>query len=570
MYGSRSLPPLPPPPYSGFSSYGSGTLPPSPSHRPPLPRPLASLAPHQLLTVEDMPSRPPSRAAPPEPWADVSFAAQVSAKQDQISSQVTGSTLSSSRSFTGTSSSLSLSIPSFPPPPPIPPDINFSLPTPSRSKSASSRRSRSAFPFSASKLSKATRNATAWFSENAARKGTADATFEDEQKKRRTAESGIAVNVTKVRAEGDDRGAGIRAQASEEVKLSIRTWLTRDFPNEECNAVLQKCDQICSSGGLDFSVVLQEPLIDGKPPVYWAILNGTASSRSSNAALHALVLSLLECCQPLKEATIASTRLACMLTSNNALLQHLFWHFPALSPLTRSDAMLLSSGAGGDVVDVDETQDGTGTFGARIQIRRFRLRMRVSKFVKIEFVTSDRLWTVTFSVGSKNTIGQSESQWLLSFGLGAHSVPAWVDGDFLVLRRLPATETGDNNYEPTFSLPLGYNPCKLQPGSENAIKIRLDEGPMRPHLLNESLAMVDRDGTLHAQFNVRLTQAQHSIPTPPSTDISDGASLRSSAQKSTKSMKSTKSRARSLFSLDRRDPDLKEKKVYTSLRRGGR
>jgi len=138
------------------------------------------------------------------------------------------------------------------------------------------------------------------------------------------------------------------------------------------------------------------------------------------------------------------------------------------------------------------------------------------------------------------------------------------------LRRLPATETGDNNYEPTFSLPLGCNPCKLQPGSENAIKIRLDEGPMRPHLLNESLAMVDRDGTLHAQFNVRLTQAQHSIPTPPSTDISDGASLRSSAQKSTKSMKSTKSRARSLFSLDRRDPDLKEKKVYTSLRRGGR
>jgi hypothetical protein len=52
--------------------------------------------------------------------------------------------------------------------------------------------------------------------------------------------------------------------------------------------------------------------------------------------------------------------------------------------------MLLSSVAGGDVVNVDETQDGTGTFIARIQIRRFRLRMRVSEFIKIEFVTSGR------------------------------------------------------------------------------------------------------------------------------------------------------------------------------------
>jgi hypothetical protein len=116
-----------------------------------------------------------------------------------------------------------------------------------------------------------------------------------------------------------------------------------------------------------------------------------------------------------------------------------------------------------------------------------RLVGPASAFVRVAtnlFLDVDRLWTVTFSVGIKNTIGRSESQWLLSFGLGEHSVPAWVDGDFLVLRRLAATERGDN-YEPTFSLPLGHNPSKLQPGPENAIKIRLDEGPMRPHLLNE-------------------------------------------------------------------------------------
>jgi len=88
-------------------------------------------------------------------------------------------------------------------------------------------------------------------------------------------------------------------------------------------------------------------------------------------------------------------------------------------------------------------------------------------------------------VGTKDTAtGQSESQWLLSFGLGGYSMPAWVDGDFLVLRRLPSNDSSDD-YEPTFSLPLGRKPCKLQPGPERAIKMRLDNGPMGPHLLNE-------------------------------------------------------------------------------------
>lgn len=97
----------------------------------------------------------------------------------------------------------------------------------------------------------------------------------------------------------------------------------------------------------------------------------------------------------------------------------------------------------------------------------------------------DRIWSVAFSVGTRNTTpGRSESGWLLSIGLGNHSMPAWVDGDFLVLRRLPPVD-GRDTYEPTFSLPLGHDPCKLQPGPASAIKMHLDEGPMRPHLLNE-------------------------------------------------------------------------------------
>ncbi|KAH9067514.1 hypothetical protein EDB87DRAFT_1552418 [Lactarius vividus] len=350
---------------------------------------------------------------------------------------------------------------------------------------------------------------------------------------------------TKIRTEEDPRIAVIQARASEAVKSRIQLLLSHDFPDDEYDTVLKECNQICANGGLDLSFVLQEPLIDGRPPVYWAILNRpVTTSQNSDAALHALVLSLLVTGQPLKETTITSIRLACMLTSNNTLLQHLFWHFPALSPLSRSDIMLLSSAGGGDVVDVNETQDGTGTFVARIQIRRFRLRMRVSKLVKVEFVTSDRIWTVTFSVSSQNAAIRSESLWLLSLGLADHSTPTWVNGDFHVLRCLPSSIEGGDTHEPIFSLPFGQYPCQLQPGPESAIKMRLDDGPLRPHLLNEcvkthfalpfllvessfyrSLALVDRDGTLHAQFNVRLAQTQFPTLPPSSIGFSDGASL---------------------------------------------
>lgn len=452
-----------------------------------------------------------------------------------------------------------------------------------------------------------TRSAAAWFGQHAARKDVAESVFGDEQKKRRVAETEAAAMAARIRTgysrktnqvvnskiqhatwrnaaeimyedeqnqrrAAESEAAAITARmrkeedirkANEEVKSSIRSLLSRGLRDEECDAVLKDCAQICTSGGLNLSVVLQEPLINGKPPVYWAILGGPTTTE---AALHALVLSLLDHCQPIKETTIASIRLACMLTSNNALLQHLFWHFPALSPLSQIDTMLLSSATGGDAVDVHETQDGVGTFAARIQIRRFRLRMRVSKLVKLEFVTSDRIWTVTFSLGTNNSpTDRPENQWWLSLRLADQSMPARVDGDLLILRRLRSVGS-DDNYEAAFTYPFGGNPCNLQPGPNSAIKLRLDHGPMRPHLLNGSASLVDCDGTLHAQINIRLTHSPPLPPPPvsrPNIECHDRVSLMS-----TKTM-----RPMSLFfKTDKRNRHGTngEKKVYTSLRRGGR
>jgi hypothetical protein len=200
--------------------------------------------------------------------------------------------------------------------------------------------------------------------------------------------------VRRVAAEQHARQAATRENAKEAIRSNIRSILSRHLTSDEYEPIFKECAQICESGDLDLFAVLQEPLIDEKPPVYWAILNGP-SAQGSDEAFRALIVALLRACEPLNDATITSIRFACMLTSNDVLLQHLFRHFPALSPLTPGDAILLSSVGGGDVVEVNETQDGSGTFVARIQVRRFRLRMRVSKLVKVEFVTSGRLYHLT-------------------------------------------------------------------------------------------------------------------------------------------------------------------------------
>jgi hypothetical protein len=183
-----------------------------------------------------------------------------------------------------------------------------------------------------------------------------------------------------------------QAGARETVKACIQTLLSRGHTSEEARmSVFSTCSQVCKKVGLDLSSVLQEPIIEGQTPIYWAILNRPATSSEVDVKTSdALIIALLSVCGLLKETTVASVRLACMLISNNALLQHLFWDFPGLSPLTTKDRMLLGATGGGDIVDVEEPQDGTGGFITYIQIRRFRMRMNVSTLVKVEFVTFGR------------------------------------------------------------------------------------------------------------------------------------------------------------------------------------
>jgi len=238
-----------------------------------------------------------------------------------------------------------------------------------------------------------------------------------------------------------------------------------------------------------------------------------------------------------------------------------------------SDRMLLGP-SGGDVVNVDETRDGSGAFVARINIRRFRLRMNSSKLIKIEFITFERIWMARFIVTTGCTReGLSEYMWLFSLELASKSSPIWVDSDLLV-RGHSHQATKSDDHEPVFSIPVGGVGRAIQPGPENAIKARLDDGPMRLHWVNDSTTLFDAEGTLQAELHVKLFQP--AVPPVPalSPDNSDAWSQVSSAPTTHNSISSSEP-ARSPMSkngtkVKREAVKAPEKPVYASLRKGGR
>lgn len=360
-------------------------------------------------------------------------------------------------------------------------------------------KSRSLFrPFSSLKPSKATRNATTQIAPKGSWKAAEEARYQAGMVRLRVAEEEA---VAREREEEVNR----LAEARETVKSCIQSLLLSGHPSEESRiSVFSTCFQACKGVGLHLPSVLQEPLIEGQTPVYWAILNRPATtSEVDTKTSDAVITALLNACGSLKETTISSVRLACMLISNNALLQHLFWNFPELSPLSMKDRMLLGPSGGGDIVEVDETQDGSGAFIAHMKIRRFRLRMNVSAIVKLEFVTfgrlhlsivrpkilmllnAERIWTATFSASTEHTPGgPSENKRLFSLELAKKSMPAYVNAELCVSGHSHQDNTSDSS-EPIFSVAVGGDGHALEPGPGNAIRVRLDHQPMGLHWVNE-------------------------------------------------------------------------------------
>jgi hypothetical protein len=203
---------------------------------------------------------------------------------------------------------------------------------------------------------------------------------------------------------------------------------------------------------------------------------------------------------------------------------------------------------------------------------------------------AERIWTAKFLVSAESTReGLSENRWLFALELASPSTPAWVDADLLVRKHSHQATTSDSD-EPVFSIPVGCVGRALQPGPENAVKVRLDDGPMRLHWVNEfvnihsiahlrhlidssfysSLTLLDAEGTLHAELHVRLSQPM--VPPAPalSPDNSDAWSQAATHTTHTSSSSSERVRSPTRGSKTKRTVEVPDKPVYASLRKGGR
>jgi hypothetical protein len=356
----------------------------------------------------------------------------------------------------------------------------------------------------------ATRRANSQIAEHAARQAAEHVKYENEVTRQREVAADSARRAAQEAAKIEDDKTVRLGIAQDEAKGHVRShlqiFLAGEPPSEEeLSAVFYTCAEACKAVGLDFPTVLQEPLIQGQPPVYWAILNRPTTYGNSRAVHDSLVYALLEASQPLNSLTMSAVRLACTTASDNTLLQRLFRHVPGLSPLSPSDAMLLAPLRESDVVEVMETRDGTGTFVAHIKILRFRLRMRVSRCVVVEFVASgvcllllslrffsadlllylERIWALKFTVTDIPTEGRVGNRWLLSLELGEHSPPVGIDADLFIEGSTSQPLDSRDFDDPLLAFSFGSTTTDLWPGPENAITVRLDDGPMGPHLLNE-------------------------------------------------------------------------------------
>jgi len=196
-----------------------------------------------------------------------------------------------------------------------------------------------------------------------------------------------------------ERGKGLKREVShqslapDKVQEMVQTRVMallqgRLPPGEDRTSTLSACARACERGGLDFPTVLQEMLIEGHPAIYWAIVNRDVTSGSRGLVPDSLVVDLLAACRPLSPASLTAIRAACMMASDNVLLQELFRLIPPLSHISTRDALLLGPAKEEDRVDVDEKRNGTGSWVALIKIPRFRLRMRVCGSVSVEFIAS--------------------------------------------------------------------------------------------------------------------------------------------------------------------------------------
>jgi len=163
----------------------------------------------------------------------------------------------------------------------------------------------------------------------------------------------------------------------------VRDLVKQQYSTSGASGILDSCSEACDAYDISFSSILQEKSIENHTPIHWAIVK--RPSEPPNPDEHDLVTALLSRSAPLKPSTIADIRLACLLTSDQALFQRLRLS-PVFSPVSGTDEMLLGESILPDTIEVEEVEGDEGAFVANFEILAFQKRMRVSNKISLEFI----------------------------------------------------------------------------------------------------------------------------------------------------------------------------------------
>ena len=172
------------------------------------------------------------------------------------------------------------------------------------------------------------------------------------------------------------------SQQAKEVRATVRS-IVRDVVKEPRTAasmgLLENCADACYSNNLSFSEILQDPIIEGHPAIYWAIVKRPSPNDFE------LITALMSYSAPLTTETMTEVRLACLHVGDQALFQCL-WRSPEYGSLSGADRMLLGVNSPPDTIDVEELLGQDGPFTVRLNIVKFEKRMKVSGEIVFEFI----------------------------------------------------------------------------------------------------------------------------------------------------------------------------------------
>ncbi|KAG7091590.1 hypothetical protein E1B28_010611 [Marasmius oreades] len=198
----------------------------------------------------------------------------------------------------------------------------------------------------------------------------------------------------------------------------------------EAKGILESCHAACADDRIPFNALLQEKSIEGYSAIYWAIINRKPASDSTSPDLLTLVLSYAA---PLTPATVEEIKLACLITSDQALFQRLRTSAEFIA-LSGTDEMVLGGKAAPDAVEVVEIPSDEGAFVVDIKLMKFQKRMRVSGEVGVDFIARGRMWRLAFCISTDKWRHDRPrfGAWYVSLTLLENSPPTWVDSRLLI------------------------------------------------------------------------------------------------------------------------------------------